>query len=98
MPEAQIISIHLSNSCVCSCTYIRVLETDSGNDSDAGKTEGKREGWQRMRWLKQHHRFSGHKFEQNAGGSEGQGLACGSLCGRQGRTQLVAGHQQCMPV
>ena len=37
-----------------------------------GKTEGKRRGWQRMRWLDDH-RLSGHEFEQTPGEGEGQG-------------------------
>ena len=51
-----------------------------------GKTEGKRRGWQKMKWLDAlvgwHHWFNGHKFEQTPGDSEGQGsLACCSLWG-----------------
>ena len=29
-----------------------------------GKTEGRRGGWQRMRWLDGYHRLDGHEFEQ----------------------------------
>ena len=38
------------------------------------KTEGRRRGWQRMRW---HHQHYGHEFEQALGVVNGQGsLAC----------------------
>ena len=41
--------------------------------------EGKRRGWERMRW---HHRLNGHEFEQTAWKSEGQGrLVCCSSSG-----------------
>ena len=29
-----------------------------------GKTEGRRRGRQRMRWLDEHHQLNGHEFEQ----------------------------------
>ena len=39
-----------------------------------GKIEGRRRGWQRMRW---HHQHYGHEFEQALGVGNGQGsLAC----------------------
>ena len=41
------------------------------------KIEGKRKGWQRMRWLEWHHWLSAHTFEQIPGDGEGQGsLVC----------------------
>ena len=48
-----------------------------------GKTEGRRRGWQRMRWLRGH-RLDGHEFEQAPGVGEGQrSLVCCSLWGRK---------------
>ena len=43
------------------------------------KTEGRRRGWQRMRWL-HGHRLDGHEFEQAPGVGDGQGtlLCCSS--------------------
>ena len=42
------------------------------------KIEGKK-SWrrQRMRWLREHHWFRGHEFEQTRGDSEGQGNLAG---------------------
>ena len=50
-----------------------------------GKTEGRRRGRQRMRWLVGwHHRLNGHKFEQAPGIGDGQGsLACCSPWGHK---------------
>ena len=49
-----------------------------------GKIEGKRRGWQRMRWLEWHHWLSGHEFEQIPGDGEGQGsLVCCSPWARK---------------
>ena len=44
--------------------------------------EGKRKGWQRMRWLGGYMTQHGHEFEQTLGDNEGQGsLACCSSWG-----------------
>ena len=44
-----------------------------------GEIEGRRRGWQRMRW---HYWLDGHEFEQPLGVGDGQGsLACYSLWG-----------------
>ena len=50
-----------------------------------GKIEGKRKrGWQRMRWLGQHHQLDVLESEQTLGGNEGQGslVCCSPLGGR----------------
>ena len=65
-----------------------------------GKTEGKRRGWQKMKWLDAlvgwHHWFNGHKFEQTPGDSEGQGsLACCSPWGSQRVRHNWMTEQQC---
>ena len=65
------------------CLFMHVhtcVRADSGNDSDAGKTEGKREGVAEDEMVKQHHRFSGHKFERTQGGREGQGGQRAAVC------------------
>ena len=47
-----------------------------------GNVEGKRKGWQRMRWLDGCMTQHGHEFEQTLGDNEGQGsLACCSPWG-----------------
>ena len=50
-----------------------------------GKIEGRRRrGRQRVRWLRWHHRFDGHEFEQALGVGDGQGsLACCSPWGHK---------------
>ena len=49
-----------------------------------GKIQGRRRGWQWMRWFGQHHRLSGHEFEQAPGVGDGQGsLVCCSPWGRK---------------
>ena len=46
-----------------------------------GKIEGRRRGWQRMRWW-WHHRHDGHEFKQTPGVGNGQGsLVCCSPWG-----------------
>ena len=58
-------------------------------DPDAGKIEGRRRGWQRMRWLdgitdSMSPLWGGHEFEQTLGDGEGQdNLACCSPWGRK---------------
>ena len=53
-----------------------------------GKMEGRRRGWQRMRWLDCNHGLNGHEFEQTQGDSEGQGsLACCSHGVSKSQTQ-----------
>ena len=47
-----------------------------------GNLEGRRRGWQRMRWLGGIPRLNRHEFEKTLGDSEGQGsLACRSPWG-----------------
>ena len=47
-----------------------------------GIEDGRRRGWQRMRWLDGHHRLDGHEFEWTLGVGDGQGsLACCSPWG-----------------
>ena len=47
-----------------------------------GMTEGRRRGWQRMRWTSSHHWLNGHEFEQALGDGDGQGsLVCCSPWG-----------------
>ena len=41
-----------------------------------GKIEGRRRGWQRMRWLDGHPWLNAHESEQTPGDSEGQGMCC----------------------
>ena len=49
-----------------------------------GKIEGRRRGWQRMRWLGRHHWLNGHEFEQAPGVGDEQGnLACCSPWGHR---------------
>ena len=49
-----------------------------------GKIEGKRRGWQRMRWVGWHHWLNGQESEQTPGDSEGQGSrACCSSGSRK---------------
>ena len=55
----------------------------TGKDSEAGKIEGRRRGWQRMRWLDDI-TDSMDECEQTSGDSEGQGsLACYSPWGHK---------------
>ena len=57
-----------------------------------GKTEGRRRGRQRMRWVGWHHWLNGHEFEQTLGDGGGQGnLAC--YCPR-GHKELATTEQQ----
>ena len=55
-----------------------------------GHIEGScRRGQQTMRWLNEwYNRFSGHKFEQTLGDSEGQGIlsCCGPWCCKESDT------------
>ena len=68
-----------------------------------GKTEGRRRGWQMVRW---HHWLNGHEFEQAPGDGEGQGgLACCSSWGcKESDTRLSnwtttpKNLQNCVPV
>ena len=56
-----------------------------------GKSEGRRRGQQRMRWLmvEWHHQLNGHEFAQTLGDGEGQGsLACCSPIVANSRTRL----------
>ena len=54
-----------------------------------GKIEGRRRGWQKMRWLKWHHWLNGHEFGWTRGVGDGQGgLECCSSWSRKSRTQL----------
>ena len=47
-----------------------------------GIEDGRRRGWQWMRWLDGHHRLDGHEFEWTLGVGDGQGsLACCSPWG-----------------
>ena len=54
-----------------------------------GKIEGRRRGWQRMRWLDSI-KFNGHEFKQTLGASGGQGsLACCNQWGHRVRHNLA---------
>ena len=59
-----------------------------------GKTTIRRRGgWQRMRWLWQHHQCNGHELEQTLRDPEGRGiLVCCSPWGREDTTLWLNNH------
>ena len=64
---------------VCHSLHLMLRRADSLEETlMLGKIEGRRRrGRQRVRWLRWHHRFDGHEFEQALGVGDGQGsLAC----------------------